>query len=151
MLVELQFFFSAHRLMVIYICTKFLENILDSISYSLDMIFRWKISKGHNSVKNVGGVSFFVLLILHIVWWWFIFVPSFMKISWTVSELWSGHEKLTDGQMEGTTKYDQSSTGVKNPFQTWIKLSNKLYPVFLFPLSIYDSDSLAGFFEHIIF
>ena len=28
---ELQFFFSAHRLMVDYICTKFHENILDGI------------------------------------------------------------------------------------------------------------------------
>ena len=28
---ELRFFFSAHRLMMIYICPKFHENILDSI------------------------------------------------------------------------------------------------------------------------
>ena len=31
MLVELRFFFSAHRLMIICICTKFHENILDDI------------------------------------------------------------------------------------------------------------------------
>ena len=31
MLVELRFLFSAHRLMMIYICTKFHENILDGI------------------------------------------------------------------------------------------------------------------------
>ena len=30
-LVELQFFFSAHRMMVVYISTKYHENILDSI------------------------------------------------------------------------------------------------------------------------
>ena len=42
---ELQFFFSARHLMVVCICTKFHENILNGI----------KISKGHNSIKNVGG------------------------------------------------------------------------------------------------
>ena len=41
--------------MVVYIFTKFHENILDSMSYTTDTIFIAKISKGHNSVKNVGG------------------------------------------------------------------------------------------------
>ena len=47
-------------------------------SYRADTIFIRKFSKGHNPVKcrwSVGSCS------LHIVWWWFIFVPSFMKIS----------------------------------------------------------------------
>ena len=31
MWIELRFFFPAHRQMVVYICTKFHENILDGI------------------------------------------------------------------------------------------------------------------------
>ena len=31
--VELRFFFSAHRLIMIYICTKFQENILNGIKF----------------------------------------------------------------------------------------------------------------------
>ena len=49
--------FSAHRLIVVYICTTFHENILNGIKViEPDTIFKAKISKGHNSVKNVGGV-----------------------------------------------------------------------------------------------
>ena len=44
--VELWFLFSAHPLMMVYICTKFHEYILNGISYRADMI-----SKGNNSVK----------------------------------------------------------------------------------------------------
>ena len=33
MQVELGFSFAAHRLMMLYICTKFYENILDSIKF----------------------------------------------------------------------------------------------------------------------
>ena len=47
--------FSAHRLMVVYISTKFHEI------NRADTIFIAKNSKGHNSVKNVGGVSVLVL------------------------------------------------------------------------------------------
>ena len=47
--------------MVIYISTKFHENIVDGISYRADTIFVRKISKGHNFVKNVGGLSLLVL------------------------------------------------------------------------------------------
>ena len=47
--------------MVVYIPTKFHENILQGISYRTDMISIRKISKGHNSVKNVGGVLILVL------------------------------------------------------------------------------------------
>ena len=52
MYVELQFFFSANCLMVVHICAKFHENILNSIKViEQDTIFIAKISKGHNSVK----------------------------------------------------------------------------------------------------
>ena len=49
---ELRFLFSAHRLMVVYICTKFHENILNGIKVRADMIFMGKISKGHNSISS---------------------------------------------------------------------------------------------------
>ena len=59
---ELTFVFSAYRPTVIYICTKFHENILDGKkSYRADTVFIGKISKGHNSAKNVGGVMVFIL------------------------------------------------------------------------------------------
>ena len=47
--------------MVVYISTKFHENILDSIKVIFHYIFIRKISKGHNAVKNVGGVPVLVL------------------------------------------------------------------------------------------
>ena len=52
---ELGFLFSAHRLMMVYICTKFHENILDG--YKANTIYIAKISKGHKSVENVVGVT----------------------------------------------------------------------------------------------
>ena len=55
---ELWFLFSACPLMMLYICTKFNKKYS---SYRADMIFIGKISKGHNSVKNVGGVRVLVL------------------------------------------------------------------------------------------
>ena len=59
---ELRLFFSAHRLMMAYICTKFHENILDGIKVIERTRFsEEKKSKGHNSVKNVNGVSVLVL------------------------------------------------------------------------------------------
>ena len=57
MYVELRIFSSAHCLIVVYICTKFHQNILDGYSYRADTIFIGKYSKRHNSVKNVGLVS----------------------------------------------------------------------------------------------
>ena len=62
--------------MMVYICTKFHENILDG--YRANTIYIAKISKGHNSVENVVGVT--VLFSLQIVSWWFIFLQSFIKI-----------------------------------------------------------------------
>ena len=47
--------------MMLHVCTKCHENILDSFSYRADMIFMGKASKGHNSTKNVDEVSGFVL------------------------------------------------------------------------------------------
>ena len=43
--------------MVVYICTKFHENILNRIKVIVPTRFSYtKISKGNNSLKNVGGV-----------------------------------------------------------------------------------------------
>ena len=61
---EFGFLFSAHRLMMIYICTKFHENILEGLKVIEQTRFSFsKISKGHNSVKIVGGVTVLVLCI----------------------------------------------------------------------------------------
>ena len=51
--------------MLLYICTKFHEHILDCIKlYRADTIFIGKISMGYNSVKNLDGVSVLVLCTL---------------------------------------------------------------------------------------
>ena len=47
--------------MMVYICTKFHENILDGIKVIADTIFIGKILKGHNSLKNVGEVRILLL------------------------------------------------------------------------------------------
>ena len=53
--------------MMVYICTKYHENILDSMEviercplyyfHTVENIFIAKTSKGHNSVKDVDGVT----------------------------------------------------------------------------------------------
>ena len=49
--------------MMVYICSKFHENILDGIQVIKRTRFPKKknLSNGHNSVKNVGGLSVLVL------------------------------------------------------------------------------------------
>ena len=50
--------------MMVYICTMFHENILDGMKViEQTRFFIAKISKGHNSVKNVGGVTNLILCI----------------------------------------------------------------------------------------
>ena len=62
---ELGFLFSARRLMMIYISTKFHENIRDGIKVIEPTRFpSEKISREHNSVKNVSEVSVLVLCTL---------------------------------------------------------------------------------------
>ena len=65
------------------------------------MISILKISKGNNSAKNEGGVTVLIsarcLIMVYIV-------PSFVKLSRTVSKVWSGHECSTsDGRTDGRT------------------------------------------------
>ena len=52
------------------------------------MISILKFSKGHNSVKNACGVMFFISAYRLIM----LYIPSFVKISQTVSKLLSGHD-----------------------------------------------------------
>ena len=48
--------------MMVYICTKFRENILDGIKVIERTEFSYqKFQKGHNSVKNGGGVRILLL------------------------------------------------------------------------------------------
>ena len=50
--VELWFLFFVHRLIMLYICTKFCENISKEFGgYYADTIAIVKFAKGHNSVK----------------------------------------------------------------------------------------------------
>ena len=50
---------SARHLVMHYICAKFHEIILEQYqSYRADTISILKITKGNNSAKNVGGVTF---------------------------------------------------------------------------------------------
>ena len=59
---ELLFFFSAHRLRVFNISTKFHENNLGGIKVIERTRFASeKMSKDHNSVKVVGGVTVLAL------------------------------------------------------------------------------------------
>lgn len=87
-IVGLCFFLPAYQLIMLYICT----NIHDLISKRVFEMcrrhhFYYKKSKGHNSATIVVIVCF-----LHIVWRWFICVPSIMKISLTILKLQSGHD-----------------------------------------------------------
>ena len=47
--------------MMLYICTKFQENISKSFSYQKDAVCILKFSKGHNPVNSEGGVMALVL------------------------------------------------------------------------------------------
>ena len=55
---ELWYFISAHYLMMLYICTKFQENISKGFRVIKSIL---KFSKGHNSVNSEGGVMALVL------------------------------------------------------------------------------------------
>ena len=63
-------------------------------SYRADTISILKITKGNNSAKNVGGVTVFDLCTSsgHALY----FLPSFVKLSLTVSKLLSGHDFYTE-------------------------------------------------------
>ena len=83
---ELWFLHSACRHMVLNICMKFHEDILEGFNIIQRTQFCHRncylqSSKGQNSKHTYPRVSFCVL---HVVQCWLIFLWSFMKISWTV-------------------------------------------------------------------
>ena len=75
---------SAPHLVMLYICAKFHEIILNGIKVIVDTISIRKITKGNNSAKKSRGSD--RCSSLHIVWSCFIFLPSFVKLSQTVSK-----------------------------------------------------------------
>ena len=60
------------------------EKSLHGMGEGQDTISLLKITKGNNSAKNVGGVT---VSSLQVVKSCFIFVPSFVKLSQTVSKI----------------------------------------------------------------
>ena len=58
---ELPFFISLYHLVMLSICAKFLETSQRGSELLSGYISLLKFSKGHNSVKNVGGVMVLVL------------------------------------------------------------------------------------------
>ena len=98
---ELQFLCSACRPMMLYISVKFHDNILDGFEVTeRTQNYHSLISKWNNS-KTVQ--KSYVSCVVHIVWWCFIFLWSFMQISWTVFKLQSRHDCMTDGQTDWQT------------------------------------------------
>ena len=59
--VNLWFLISAHHLMMLYICTKFRENISKGFKVFEQIDFQTEISKGEKFHKNVGGIMVIVL------------------------------------------------------------------------------------------
>ena len=58
---ELWYLISVHRLLMLNSCTKFQENVSKGFRVIERMRCILKFAKGHNSVKNVGGVMVLVL------------------------------------------------------------------------------------------
>ena len=52
---------SAHHLMMLYICTKFQENISKGFGDQEAVVCKLKFSKEYNSVNSVSGVMVLVL------------------------------------------------------------------------------------------
>ena len=73
---------SGHALYLCKVSWNYLERYQ---SYRADMISTMKITKGNNSAKKWRWSD--RCLSLHVVWSCFIFLPSFVTLSWTVSKL----------------------------------------------------------------
>ena len=85
---------SARRLVMLYICAKFHEIVLNGIK----VIERTRFLYGKLQRRIIPQKCRWSnrCLSLHIVWSCFIFVPSFVKLSQTVSKLQSGHDFYTE-------------------------------------------------------
>ena len=95
---ELWFLHFAGYPMLVYISMKFHEDILNSLKVIERTQFSHRNcylqnSKGHNSKiyisKSYGSSA------LHVAYCWLIFVWSFLKVSWMVFKLESGHDFIT--------------------------------------------------------
>ena len=102
--VEWRLFISAHRLVMLYISTKFCEIISKRYqSYKADTISILKISKGNNSAKNLGGVTVVNLCMLSDR------VLYLCQVSWNYLKQYQSYgadtnvQPLTDGRTEGQT------------------------------------------------
>ena len=74
---------------MLYICTKFNENISKGFRITeLTQFLISKISRRHHSIENIGGVMILILNTFSDHARNLIFVQSVMKISQRVSELW---------------------------------------------------------------
>ena len=67
---------------MLYICAKFHEIVLNGINVRVDTISFGKITKGNNSAKTEGGATVVNLCMSSVI-----FLPSFVKLSRTVSKL----------------------------------------------------------------
>ena len=56
--------FSTHCLKMLYICTKFQENISKGFKVIKRCGYILKVTKGHNSVNTLGGIMLLFLSIL---------------------------------------------------------------------------------------
>ena len=68
----------------LYLCQVSWNSLERYQSYTVDTISIRKITKGNKSAKNGGGAT---VVNLHVFWSCFIFLPSFVKLSRTVSKL----------------------------------------------------------------
>ena len=89
---------SAPHLVMLYICAKFHEIILNG-----SKVIEWtrflyeKLQRGIIPQKCRGSDR---CSSLHIVWSCYIFLPSFVKLSQTVSKLKSGHDFYTENYIK---------------------------------------------------
>ena len=82
---------SARRPVMLYISTKFCEIILNGIKVVERTRFLYgKLQRGIIPQKNCRWSDHFIISARHLVMLYI--VPSFVKLSRTVSKLWSGHE-----------------------------------------------------------
>ena len=89
MQMESQLLISACRLVMLYISTKFCEIIMNGIKVIERIRFLYRSDtenyKENNSSNNVGESN--CCKSLHVFWSCFIFVPSLVKLSRSVSKL----------------------------------------------------------------
>ena len=102
MLAELWFLFSAHCLIMLYICTKSHENISNISKLWSGHDFWLKITKGYNSVNNVGRVTVLVLCTLsddalhlyQVLWKYLYWFQSYRADTISALKISKGHNSV---------------------------------------------------------